>query len=111
MSHAQQSHQPAREGPALWKFGFLLGASFALSMFTSACFDAPDGAVTFACDLIAAPACPEGYACQSDGCCHEIGSDVESNQGSCRLGGEEGMGDTGTSDTGTSDTGTSDTGG
>jgi len=71
-------------------------------MLSSACFDAPGGAVTFACDLFAAPECPEGYACQSDGCCHEIGSDFDSNEGACRLGGEDGidgMDDTGTTDT------------
>ncbi|HWB74643.1 MAG TPA: hypothetical protein VG755_06800 [Nannocystaceae bacterium] len=50
-----------------------------------ACFDAPDGAVMFSCDPDEAPACPSGYTCESDGCCHKNGSDVDANLGACKL--------------------------
>lgn len=50
-----------------------------------ACFDAPDGAVMFSCDPDEAPACPSGYTCESDGCCHKNGSDVDANLGTCKL--------------------------
>lgn len=50
-----------------------------------ACFDAPDGPVMFSCDPDEAPACPSGYTCESDGCCHKNGSDVDANLGACKL--------------------------
>jgi hypothetical protein len=50
-----------------------------------ACFDAPAGAVMFSCDPDDAPACPSGYTCESDGCCHKNGSDVDANLGACKL--------------------------
>lgn len=50
-----------------------------------ACFDAPSGAVMFSCDPDQAPACPSGYTCESDGCCHKNGSDVDANLGACKL--------------------------
>jgi hypothetical protein len=60
---------------------------FALSFGTGACFNPPAADVMFTCDLEAAPACPDGYTCQDDGCCHRDGSDVEANRGACRIGG------------------------
>jgi hypothetical protein len=93
--------------PRSARAGLLLAASFVMATITSACFEPPDGAVTFACDLFYAPECPDGYACQSDGCCHEIGSDFATNEGACRLGGEEGVGTT----TGGEDSGDTTTGG
>ncbi len=59
----------------------LVGASAA------ACFTAPSAAVQFSCDPASAPECPPDYACEADGCCHRIGSDIEANLGSCRLDG------------------------
>lgn len=50
-----------------------------------ACFDAPDGAVMFSCEPDEAPQCPSGYTCESDGCCHKNGSDVDANLGACKL--------------------------
>jgi hypothetical protein len=41
------------------------------------CFDPPGGDVLFSCDPDEAPTCPDGYACEADGCCHKDGSDVE----------------------------------
>ena len=53
----------------------------------AACFDAPAAAVMFTCDVASEPACPAGYTCQSDGCCHADGSDVAAHAGECMLGG------------------------
>ena len=102
---------PAHAGKHGWRLAMLAGA-FALSALAPACFEAPGGAVTFACDLFAAPECPEGYVCQSDGCCHEIGADVEANAGACRLGGQDETGGTGgeSGGTGGETGGTGDTG-
>ncbi|MEM7154337.1 MAG: hypothetical protein AAF799_15935 [Myxococcota bacterium] len=58
-------------------FGFVVGA----------CFDAPRPAVQFSCDMDTAPECPPDYTCQSDGCCHLDGSDVEAHAGECQLAG------------------------
>lgn len=104
MKRTTATNSPASAGTQRWRRGILAGV-FALSAVTSACFEAPGGDVTFACDPFAAPECPEGYTCQSDGCCHENGSDIEANAGACRLGGQEGT--DGTDGTG----GTGDTGG
>ena len=54
------------------------------------CFTPPNPPVLFACEPDGAAACPEGYACQADGCCHRIGSDYEQHQGECRLGAGDG---------------------
>lgn len=59
--------------------GLVLGA-------ISACFDAPADDVLFSCSSGSEPACPEGYSCESDGCCHKAGSDVQANLGGCALG-------------------------
>lgn len=56
----------------------------------AACFNPPSAAVMFSCEADDASACPPGYACESDGCCHRAGSDVEANLGACRLGGPGG---------------------
>ncbi|MBK8241071.1 MAG: hypothetical protein IPK74_36615 [Deltaproteobacteria bacterium] len=53
----------------------------------AACFDAPAATVMFTCDVASEPACPAGYTCQSDGCCHADGSDVAAHAGECMLGG------------------------
>jgi hypothetical protein len=57
----------------------------ALLGLVGACFDAPNGAVMFSCDPENAPECPSGYTCESDGCCHRDGSDVDANLGGCKL--------------------------
>lgn len=87
--------------PRLVPLRWLLGATVIATAAVS-CFQEPDGDVTFACDPIAAPACPEGYACQADGCCHKEGSPYLENEGACRLGGEDdgAPGDTGETGTG-----------
>ncbi len=84
-----------------------------------ACFQAPDDDVIFACDPIADPRCPPGYACEADGCCHREGSDVQASWGACVLGGfetsESGTsgetGTTGTTETSGTDTTSTDTSG
>ncbi|MEX1363472.1 MAG: hypothetical protein AB1Z98_10120 [Nannocystaceae bacterium] len=65
----------------------IIGVAFALGLSVGACFDAPRPAVQFSCDPVDAPQCPPDYACEADGCCHLIGSDVAANEGQCQLGG------------------------
>lgn len=77
------------------------------------CFNLPADDVTFTCDPKGTASCPDGYSCESDGCCHRDGSDVTARSGECRLGGtgtggfptpgtdsgtdgDSGMGDSGT---------------
>lgn len=62
--------------------GLLIGLSVA-------CFEAPSDSVIFSCDPDSAPACPPGYTCEADGCCHRDGSDVEEHFGACRLSGTD----------------------
>lgn len=50
------------------------------------CFSAPSADVLFSCDPEAAPECPPGYSCESDGCCHRDGSDVDASRGACGAG-------------------------
>jgi len=57
---------------------------FAVGLLAS-CFRPPDPDVLFSCDPDGAPACPEDYSCEDDGCCHKNGSDVEASLGACRL--------------------------
>lgn len=63
----------------------ILGASVGLAV--GACFNAPRPAVQFSCDAETAPQCPPDYACEADGCCHLVGSDVEAHEGECQLAG------------------------
>jgi hypothetical protein len=63
-----------------------LGLLFGLA---AACFEAPSDSVVFSCDPESAPACPPGYTCEEDGCCHRDGSDVEEHFGKCRLSGTD----------------------
>ena len=67
----------------------------------ASCFDAPSADVMFSCDPASAPACPDGYTCESDGCCHRDGSDFSAHAGECRTistdGGSEGGTDPATS--------------
>jgi hypothetical protein len=51
-----------------------------------ACFNAPAADVMFGC-VDDEAACPAGYTCEADGCCHRDGSDVEAHLGECQLGG------------------------
>ncbi len=94
-----------RRASLVLAFGLGLGLSLGAG---AGCFQAPADDVLFACEPDASDgsdACPSGYRCESDGCCHKIGSDVDANLGACALGGEtEGFPTTGTG-TGT-DTGT-----
>lgn len=52
---------------------------------TLACFSAPSADVMFACEPESAPACPSGYTCEADGCCHRDGSKVSEHLGECRI--------------------------
>ena len=72
-----------------------------------ACFNAPDEPVLFACDAATAPACPDGYTCADDGCCHRDGSDIAANLNSCRIGGAMSATDSGATDSSTTDSGAS----
>lgn len=47
------------------------------------CFSAPSADVLFSCDPADAPECPPDYTCESDGCCHRNGSDVEASRNAC----------------------------
>lgn len=85
----------------------------------ASCFDAPSADVMFSCDPASAPACPDGYTCESDGCCHRDGSDFSANAGLCRTIGTDGGTDSATSllttdssgtDTSSSSGGTSESG-
>ncbi len=76
------------------------------------CFNPPAEAVLFACDAKTASACPAGYSCEADDCCHRKGSDIEAELGSCRIGGAMSASDTATgpaSTTGTTSTDTAST--
>lgn len=75
----------------------------------SACFDAPQQDVLFACDPVEAPACPDNYECRDDGCCHHVDTANDVAVGDCGLLPPAGdTGSTGTSTAGdTSATGTS----
>jgi hypothetical protein len=61
-----------------------VGAS-AIALLT-ACFAAPNPPVLFACEPEGAAACPSGYTCHIDGCCHRDGSDLDEHEGACRIG-------------------------
>ena len=50
------------------------------------CFTVPAAPVQFSCDQEQSPACPEGYSCLADGCCHRDDEDEEGSSGACRLG-------------------------
>lgn len=90
------------------RLGLVLAAALGAVLGLAACFDLPADDVTFSCDPQGASACPDGYRCEDDGCCHRIGSDVSASLGACALGGGTGGGsDSGGSD---SDTGGSDSG-
>lgn len=73
------------------------------------CFSAPSADVLFACDPQTAPQCPPDYTCQSDGCCHRDGTDVEASMGACKSAADSGLNPTETAtDAGTdTDPGTS----
>lgn len=72
------------------------------------CFQAPSDDVTFSCEPGDEPACPAGYSCEKDGCCHRDGSDVEDNLGACALGVDDGTGTTGDESGETGETGATD---
>ena len=84
-----------------------LTAGLAIGML-AACFSPPTDDVLFSCEFDGDDHCPPDYRCESDNCCHRVGSDVEANLGDCALGGNSGSMPTSTgtgTDTGT-DTGT-----
>ena len=60
----------------------------------AACFEPPADSVIFSCEPDGADACPPGYTCESDGCCHRDGSDVEEHSGACKLSDSAGTGTT-----------------
>ena len=67
--------------------GYFLTAVLALGLSAASCFQPPKADVLFRCDPQAAPACPEGYTCEADGCCHKDGSDLTAHRGECRADG------------------------
>lgn len=72
--------------------GLALAGALGASLGLAACFELPADDVTFSCDPQGASACPDGYRCEADGCCHRIGSDVSASLGACALGGGTGGG-------------------
>ncbi|MCA9638400.1 MAG: hypothetical protein KC420_20360, partial [Myxococcales bacterium] len=82
--------------------GLLVGLAFGLG----GCFNAPASDVAFSCDPPGSGACPAGYTCGDDGCCHREGSDPEANAGACKLGASGGSAtlSTGASDSGSTST-------
>ena len=58
---------------------------------TWGCFSAPSADVLFSCDPESAPQCPPEYTCQSDGCCHRDGSDVDASRGACNSSATSGL--------------------
>ena len=91
---------PAPRSTRLLAITASLGA-FALGAI-SACFNAPASDVLFSCASGDEPACPSGYGCEADGCCHKDGSDVQAQLGGCALGfgGDGGDGETTSETTG-----------
>ncbi len=87
----------------------ILAAAFALGLTAGACFRPPSADVLFSCDPVEAPACPPGYTCQDDGCCHKDGTDPDENRGACMLPGTGGAG-TGTAGSGTATSATAGSG-
>ena len=75
------------------------------------CFSAPSADVLFSCDPDDAPECPPDYTCESDGCCHRNGSDVEASRGACNSGATSGFdpSDTDASSSGSTDAASSST--
>ena len=80
----------------------LLACSLAVlaGLAAGACFNPPSAAVMFACDPAGSSACPAGYTCQDDGCCHKDGTDDPADDGACKLGGGGGATSDATSATG-----------
>lgn len=72
----------------------------------ASCFNPPSDDVLFACNPADEPACPSGYTCEEDGCCHRDGSNVKDNLGACALGVEAGESGTTEDETGTDTDGT-----
>ena len=72
----------ARAGLLAWSFAALAGLA------AGACFNPPGAAVMFACDPSGSSACPAGYTCRDDGCCHKDGTDDPADDGACKLGGD-----------------------
>jgi len=70
------------------------------------CFSAPSADVLFACDPQTAPQCPPDYTCQSDGCCHRDGTDVEASMGACKSAADSGLNPTETATETATDAGT-----
>lgn len=92
--------QPSRIRPGLTLLLGLCAGGLA------ACFDPPSAAVLFSCDPDNAPACPPGYTCEIDGCCHRDGGDFEEHRNECRVGDPEIPTSSGTGmDSGTGGTG------
>ena len=90
--HPASTHQAPRRrvrGALLMERAIFFGLVAGL-LASVACFSAPSADVQFSCDLDDAPACPDGYTCRDDGCCHRDGSDFEANEGGCRLVGTSG---------------------
>lgn len=105
-----QGHPPrlplrprARAGLLAWSLALLAGLA------AGACFNPPEAAVMFACDPAGSSACPAGYTCRDDGCCHKDGTDDPADDGACKLGG--GLGTEATSGPATGGTTSGTTGG
>ena len=114
MTASARPSRPAIRQPAnrAWRLVHVL-MTLAFGTAMGACFNAPDEPVLFACDAETAPACPDGYSCADDGCCHRDGSDIAANLNSCRIGGAMSATDSGassSSSSGASSSSSADTG-
>ena len=89
----------------------VLGALLGLGL--GACFQAPGGPVLFSCEPGGKSACPPGYECRSDDCCHDVDTPPGADLGACKLTPSDATGatDAGTaSESGTAESGTAESG-
>lgn len=80
----------------IWTLAFVIGMIGLAAAFPGACFDPQLPTVAFRCGE--QNACPDGYECRSDGCCHKEGSPLDEH-GAC----SDNLLDAGTPDTGAPD--------
>lgn len=64
----------------IWTLGFIAGTMGVCAGLPGACFDPQIPTVAFRCGE--QDACPDGYECRPDGCCHKEGSPLDEH-GAC----------------------------